>query len=135
MARDVRLERLALEVPDLERWVRDFEQLLGPGFQRYRVRQAGGELSLAIHPGGVELLELPSASGPRLRSFHLRTSDLPEAVRRARSLGWRPVDRVVLDGRAHEFFDAHGLRVVLVEDRQCSAGDVGPGSAQGGAGR
>jgi NAD(P)-dependent dehydrogenase (short-subunit alcohol dehydrogenase family) len=63
----VRLERLAVEVPDLDAWIERFEAVLGPGFVRRSVRQATGTVDVAIHSAGVELLAKPAAE-PRLRS-------------------------------------------------------------------
>jgi hypothetical protein len=113
-AEGARLERLAVEVPDLTAWVAAFEEILGPGFERHRVHQRSGEIEIAIHPGGVELVAGDPERAPRLRSFHLCAPDLGTAAERARNLGWRHVDRVVLAGRAHEIFDADGLRIILI---------------------
>ncbi len=113
-AERARLERLAVEVPDLAAWAAAFEEILGPGFERHRVRQRSGDVEIAIHPGGVELVAGEPESAPRLRSFHLGAPDLGAAAERARNLGWRHVDRVVLGGRAHEIFDAEGLRIILI---------------------
>jgi hypothetical protein len=35
---EVRLERLAVEVPDLDTWIARFESVLGSGFQKRSVR-------------------------------------------------------------------------------------------------
>lgn len=109
-----RLERLAVEVPDLDGWMEAFERILGPGFERHRIRQVTGEVDIAIHPGGVELVAGEPGSAPRLRSFHLTAPDVDISATRARELGWREIDRVVLQGRRHEIFDAAGLRVILI---------------------
>jgi hypothetical protein len=111
-----RLERLAVEVPDLDGWVRRFEALLGPGFTRHRVQQAAGPVELAIHPNGIELVYNPAATAPRLRSFHLATADVDDALRCADRLGWRRIDTVTLDGRRHEIVDAEGLRILLLAE-------------------
>lgn len=108
---DVRLERLAVEVPDLDPWIVRFESVLGPGFRKRSVRQATGEVHVAIHPAGVELL---ASSGPRLRSFHLRTSDLDVTLKKARDAGWRQLDSFDVEGRRHVVFDVDGLRVVVL---------------------
>jgi hypothetical protein len=110
----VRLERLAVEVPDLDGWISRFELVLGPGFQRQSVQQATGTVDVAIHPAGVELLARPDAE-PRLRSFHLRTSDLEQTLTRARAAGWRELDSFDVDGRRHVVFDVSGLRLVVLE--------------------
>jgi hypothetical protein len=110
----VRLERLAVEVPNLDHWVEQFESVLGPGFRRQSVRQATGVVDVAIHPAGVELLAKPDG-GPRLRSFHLTSSDLEQTLNRARAAGWREVDSFDVDGRRHVVFDVSGLRLVVLE--------------------
>jgi hypothetical protein len=110
----VRLERLAVEVPDLDGWISRFELVLGPGFRRQSVQQATGTVDVAIHPAGVELLARPDAE-PRLRSFHLRTSDLEQTLTRARAAGWRELDSFDVDGRRHVVFDVSGLRLVVLE--------------------
>ena len=109
----IRLERLAVEVPELDAWIERFEAVLGPGFGRRSVRQATGTVHVAIHPAGIELLAKPG-SEPRLRSFHLSSSDLAQTVQRARSAGWREVDSFEVDGRPHVVFDVSGLRVVVL---------------------
>ncbi len=59
----IRLERLAIEVPELEGWVDRFEAVLGPGFGRRPVRQqATGTVHVVIHPAGIELLANPGPS-------------------------------------------------------------------------
>jgi hypothetical protein len=111
---EVRLERLAVEVPDLEGWIERLESVLGPGFRRLSVRQGTGTVDVAIHPGGVELLVKPGGE-PRLRSFHLRSSDLDRTLTRARAAGWRELDSFRVDGRRHVVFDVSGLRLVVLE--------------------
>jgi len=111
-----RLERLAVEVPDLDAWTDAFESLLGPGYRRSTVSGAGGEIDFALHPGGVELVSTPG-QGPRLRSFHLRVPDLDAAVAQAGRLGWREGDRFVIDGRTQVVVDAGGLRLILLAPR------------------
>jgi hypothetical protein len=111
---DVRLERLAVQVPDLEGWIHRFEAVLGPGFRRLSVRQATGVVDVAIHPAGIELLALPDGE-PRLRSFHLKSADLERTVARARAAGWREIDSFQADGRRHVVFDVGGLRLVILE--------------------
>lgn len=107
------LERLAVEVPDLDAWIAAFEALLGPGYRRSRITQATGEIEYALHPAGVELISTPGR-GPRLRSFHLRVNDLDRAVEQAGQLGWQEVDRFVVDGRLQVIVDAAGLRLALL---------------------
>jgi hypothetical protein len=119
--RHARLERLAVEVPDLEAWIAAFELLLGPGYRRSAVTVAGGEIDFALHSGGVELVSTPGR-GPRLRSFHLRVPDLDAAVSQVERLGWREVDRFVVDGRTQVVVDAGGLRLILLAPRP-EAGD------------
>jgi hypothetical protein len=111
---EVRLERLAVEVPDLNAWIGRFESVLGPGFGRDVVRQKTGEVHVAIHPAGVELLENHGGE-PRLRSFHLRSSDLEQTLERARKAGWKELDSFQAEGRRHVVFDVAGLRVCLLE--------------------
>ncbi|MDX6644990.1 MAG: hypothetical protein QOK40_717 [Miltoncostaeaceae bacterium] len=111
---EVRLERLAVEVPDLVGWIDRFESVLGPGFRRQSVRQATGTVDVAIHPAGVELLAKTDGQ-PRLRSFHLRSSDLEQTLARARAAGWRELDSFHVDGRRHVVFDVSGLRVVVLD--------------------
>ena len=111
---ETHLERLAVEVPDLDAWIPRFEPVLGPGFRRYSVQQATGEVQVAVHPAGVELLAKPGVP-PRLRSFHLRSPDLARTVERARSNGWQEVDSFDADGRRHVAFDVAGLRVLVLE--------------------
>jgi hypothetical protein len=107
------LERLAVEVPDLEAWTAAFESLLGPGYRRSSITVAGGEIDFALHPGGVELVSTPG-QGPRLRSFHLRVPDLETALSQVGRFGWREVDRFVVDGRTQVVLDAGGLRLILL---------------------
>src|SRR4051794_35516674 len=82
-----RLERVAIRVPDLDRWIGLFEALLGPGFERAEVEQAHGPVEIAIHPAGVELVQ-SDVERPTLRSFHLATQDPTPMANIARGLGW-----------------------------------------------
>ena len=111
---EVRLERLAVEVSDLDGWIDRLEPVLGPGFRRHSVRQATGVVDVAIHPAGVELLAKPDGEA-RLRSLHLRSSDLEGTLKRARAAGWRELDSFHAEGRRHVVFDVSGLRVVVLE--------------------
>ena len=109
------LDRVAIEVGDLERWIGLFEELLGPGFRRHRVEQATGIVEIAIHPAGIELVRGRPGDSPRVRSFHIATPDLEFAMGVVRGLGWTTIDGLELGGRRHEIIDAEGLRVLLVD--------------------
>ena len=108
------LERLAIEVPDLDVWIRAFEALLGAGFERHTVAQATGDLDIAVHPAGVELVLAGPDGPPRLRSFHLRTADLSAAADTARRLGWTDAGTFSFRGAEHRAFNAQGLRLILL---------------------
>ncbi|MGH2688667.1 MAG: hypothetical protein ACRDKW_07660, partial [Actinomycetota bacterium] len=109
-----------VEVPELAAWVARSESVLGPGFAREVVRQRTGEVHVAIHPAGLELLENRGAQA-RLRSFHLRSADLETSPQRAREAGWKELDRFRAEGRRHVVFEVGGLRVCLLEAREGEA--------------
>jgi len=109
-----RLERVAINVPHLNRWIELFEALLGPAFERTTIQQAHGPVEIAIHPAGIELV-LSDVERPSLRSFHLATQDPTLMANIAHGLGWHTVDKVTLRGRRHEVLDANGLRLLIVD--------------------
>jgi len=109
-----RLERLAIAVPDLDTWVTRWESILGPGFDVFSVNLGGNDVRVGIHPGGIELLEVPDAE-PKLRSFHLRVRDMDAAAPAFEELGWTVTPMAVVQGRRQSVVAADGLRVVLVE--------------------
>jgi hypothetical protein len=112
----LRLERLAITVPDLTAWISKFELLLGAGFQRATVQQATGAVEIAIHPAGIELVGGDPTAAPALRSFHLTGPDIEEGLRRAETNGWRHSGRFTFDDRQHDVLDVEGVRVLLLED-------------------
>lgn len=119
------LERVAIEVSDLDRWIGLFEGLLGPGFERHQVAQAAGTITIAIHPAGIELVQT-ATERPRLRSFHLATTDIEMAMQIVRGLGWQHIDSTALGGRRHEILDAEGLRLLLVQSEADGSGTSPP---------
>lgn len=108
------LERVAVGVPDLDSWAARWETLLGPGFEFMTVSQPTGEVRVAIHPSGLELVEVPDAPAA-IRSFHLAVSSLDQTEPSLDDLGWKAVSGPVVAGRRHRIVDADGLRVLLVE--------------------
>jgi len=113
-AANARVERLAINVPDLTRWITTLEQLLGPGFERSTVQQRSGPIEIAVHPAGIELVANTQQTSPSLRSFHLATDDIDRTVGIASELGWTRIDTVTLNERRYEVFDADGIRLLLV---------------------
>jgi hypothetical protein len=111
----VELERVAIEVPDLDTWVARFEGLVGPVFERHEVDQHGGVLDIAIHPVGIELVRGKTDVGPRLRSFHLACFNLDAAASRAAMSGWTEIGAFKFRGRRHRILNADGLRILLTE--------------------
>lgn len=122
------LERVAITVTDVEKWIGLFEELLGPGFKRATVQQSNGPVAIAVHPAGIELVEGTVPARPELRSFHLASKDIELAATIARGLGWEKVDTVSLEGRRHDVLDAEGLRLLLVDGSD--DGDVGPAETE-----
>ncbi len=109
-----RLERVAINVPEINRWIGFFEAVLGPAFERTIIQQAHGPVEIAIHPAGIELVQ-SDVKRPILRSFHLATQDPASTADIAHGLGWHTVDSVSLRGRRHEVLDAEGLRLLIVD--------------------
>jgi len=109
-----RLERVAINVPHLNRWIDYFETILGPAFERTTIQQANGPVEIAIHPAGIELVQ-SDVKQPILRSFHLATQDPTSTAKIAHGLGWHTIDKVNLGGRRHEVLDADGLRLLIVD--------------------
>ncbi|MHB1164143.1 MAG: hypothetical protein ACYC0W_10910 [Candidatus Nanopelagicales bacterium] len=105
---------MAIGVPDLEFWAARWETFLGPGFEVMTVSQATGEFRVAIHPAGVELIEVLNAPAA-LRSFHLAVPSLDEVDATLDEVGWDSHPGPVVAGRRHRIVDASGLRVLLVE--------------------
>lgn len=112
--RAVGLERVAIEVPDLDQWIVKWESIVGPGFEQMTVSQPTGDLDIAIHPCGLELVQ--SADGSlRLRSFHLAALAVGELLPALEELGWTASPGPVVAGRPHHIVSAEGLRFLLIE--------------------
>lgn len=109
-----RLLRMAIEVPDLEIWIEKWERILGPGFEIMLVEQPTGQVQIAIHPAGIELVQSIDEK-LELRSFHLAVQDIDMLLPTLQGLGWEMLQGPVVQGRQHQIVSAEGLRLLLVE--------------------
>jgi hypothetical protein len=108
------LLRMAIEVPDLDIWISKWERIIGPGFETMTVQQPTGDVLIAIHPAGIELVQSREEK-LGLRSFHLAVEDIDELVPVLDELGWDSTPGPVVQGRQHQIVSAEGLRMLLVE--------------------
>lgn len=120
------IDRVAVEVDDLEQAVRFFKDLLDTEFRQITVEPPGGErLQVALSPLGLELLHSDSsAPGARLRSFHLKVPDVEQTERALRQRGVEIAGKLQINGLEQIVCNLYGLRVIFVAYDAPSAADA-----------
>jgi catechol 2,3-dioxygenase-like lactoylglutathione lyase family enzyme len=110
------LNRVALQVTDLDESVRLFAALLDTSFRRLDLRRPGRLVSLAFSPLGLELVhDSPGDPAEKLRSFHLRVRDIGEMRTRVLRSGGQVVDEFTVGSMKHLITTVGSFRVVFVE--------------------
>jgi len=126
-----KLDRVAIEVKDLDMAKRLFSDLLGINFEmspldtleRVEHDERDSRVTqfkkIALSPIGLELIETsPPCEREGLRSFHLKVSNLEEAKAEMKGKGIRLLSEFRHGGLKEAIFspdDLHGVRLVLVE--------------------
>lgn len=109
------IERVALQVKDLESAVRLFSDLLGTRFEHYELQIGSVVRQLAFSPLGIELLQEVSAGDfAGLRSFHLRVDDLSEVPHAVAAAGGEVLSEFRVGAMAHITTQLGPFRIVYV---------------------
>lgn len=117
-----RIERIAINVPDLDAAMEQFTAALGLPFEAViAVRQPGGkDVRAAISSAGLELLqETPPNPLVGLRSGHFRTDNLEAAAEQIRKSGGKVLGTFRVGSVEHMITELMGVRLILV----CYDGD------------
>lgn len=112
----IKLERVAINVPDLDEAMRMFESI-GINFGAVReVQQPGGTTArVALSRLGVELFETSTAATEvTVRSFHLRVDDVDRAAEEVAKKGGKLITRFAVGKMEEAICSFYGLRIVFV---------------------
>ncbi|MGG1291949.1 hypothetical protein ABE218_11420 [Bacillus smithii] len=72
------IERVALQVKNINESAKYFSKLFGTTFQRQDIQVQDAVLKVAFSPLGIELLEDSDIDKESLRSFHLRVKNIED---------------------------------------------------------
>jgi len=111
------LERVAINVPDLEEAVGFFSQILGIAFEGHvDLTQPGSkQVRAAISSKGLELLqEIPPHAVTSLRSMHFRVGDLGEAAEQVQRNGGKLLGRFKTGAVEQLISDIMGVRIIFI---------------------
>jgi catechol 2,3-dioxygenase-like lactoylglutathione lyase family enzyme len=109
------IERVALQVKDLDAAVALFSDLLDTRFECCELKMNGVLRRLAFSPLGIELLqEVPAGDFEGLRSFHLRVEDLSEVRPAVIAAGGEVLSEFRVGRMAHLPTQVGQFRIVYV---------------------
>lgn len=111
------LERVALNVPNLEESIDMFKSFLGIDFEKkVELKQPDGkEIRAAISSKGLELLEeTPPLKEMSVRSFHFKVKDLDEAQEWAEKNGGTILGRFSIGDVQQVICKFMDLRIILI---------------------
>jgi predicted enzyme related to lactoylglutathione lyase len=110
------IERVALQVKDLDDAMALFSELLGTRFQRHDVRIGESALRLAFSELGLELLqEVPASDDETLRSFHFRVEDIEEVREAIAAASGEVLAEFSVGEMAHVVTRVGVFRIIFVE--------------------
>jgi predicted enzyme related to lactoylglutathione lyase len=110
------IERVALQVKNLDDAIALFSELLGTSFQRHDVQIGDSSLRLAFSELGIELLqEVPPSDHETLRSFHLRVEDIKEVHAAIAAAGGEVLAEFSVGEMAHIVTRVGVFRILFVE--------------------
>lgn len=121
-----RIDRVAIEVGDLDRAVDFFADLFDTEFRRLVVDPpAGKRLHVALSPLGLELLSSDnSPPGARLRSFHLKVPNIEQTEKALEKQSLEITGKLQINGLHQIVCNLYGLRVIFVAYDAPSAADA-----------
>ena len=109
------IERVALQVKNLDDAMVLFSDLLGTSFQRHDVKIGDSPLRLAFSDLGIELLqEIPESDVETFRSFHLRVEDIKEVREAIVVAGGEVLAEFSVGEMAHVVTRVGGFRIIFV---------------------
>lgn len=112
-----KLERVALNVPDLDEAVNVFSQVLGIKFEKIveLTQPDGRQIKAAISSQGMELLvENPPLTETSIRSFHFRVPDLEQAREQVEKNGGKVKGQFSVGNVKEMVCDIYGARIILM---------------------
>jgi predicted enzyme related to lactoylglutathione lyase len=110
------IERVALQVKNLDDAMALFSELLGTSFQRHDVQIGDSSLRLAFSELGIELLqEVPASDDETLRSFHFRVEDIKEVHEAIAAAGGEVLGEFSVGEMAHVVTRVGVFRIIFVE--------------------
>lgn len=114
-----KLEMLAVGVSNLDEAVKFYEKLLDTKFKTHETKLKEGTARWAVTPFGFELLESPvEVPGPdRVRSFHLRVTDVEKTKAEMKTKGFEPVEELQIGKFREVIYHLRGLRMVFVDGK------------------
>lgn len=114
----MKLERVALNVPDLDVACKQFSGALGINFEKIveMTQPDGTVIKSAISSQGLELLEeIPPIAEASMRSFHFRVVDLDEAESQLNHFGAQALSRFSVGQVEEMICDVSGIRLILLQ--------------------
>ncbi|SFJ30063.1 hypothetical protein [Thermoflavimicrobium dichotomicum] len=108
------IERVALEVKDMDESVELFSKLLGTRFQRKDLKIGSSSVKLAFSSLGIELIQEQDSEYDKLRSFHLRVEDINEVPAAVSEMGGEVLSRFRVGAMEHMVTRIGSFRIVFV---------------------
>ncbi|GIM44960.1 hypothetical protein DNHGIG_05090 [Collibacillus ludicampi] len=113
------IERVALEVKDIDESVLLFSKLLGTRFQRQDLKIGSSSIKLAFSSLGIELIQEQDSEFDSLRSFHIRVEDMSEVPSAVSEVGGEVLSKFRVGAMEHMVTKIGSFRIVFV----CYSGD------------
>jgi predicted enzyme related to lactoylglutathione lyase len=112
-----KLERVALNVPNLDEAIKVFSLVLGLEFEKVveLTQPDGKRIKAAISSKGLELLqEFPPLSETSIRSFHFRVPDLEQAKEWVEHKGGKIKGQFMVGKVKEMVCDIYGVRIIIM---------------------
>lgn len=112
-----KLERVALNVSNLDEAVNVFSHVLGIKFEKTveLTQPDGRKIKAAISSQGMELLqEIPPLNETSIRSFHFRVPDIEQAQEWVEKSGGKVKGQFTVGTVKEMVCEIHGARVILL---------------------
>lgn len=108
------IERVALQVKDIDQSITFFSRLFGTTFQRQNVQINDSVIKVAFSPLGIELLEETDLEKESLRSFHLRVENIQDVHPAVLEAGGEILAHFTVGEMEHMIAKIGDFRIVFV---------------------